>query len=97
MANRFVCRQDEDGPSGERRGLTTVGLVVDIAFEDIDDDLLYVVRVEALLLACGRDRLGEPFAGCPGSLLGCGEEEARSHAGGVCLALIDSPSVASSV
>ena len=63
MANRFMGRQDEDRPLGERRGLTPVGLVVDVPLEDVDDDLLRVVRVESLLLARGRDRLGEPCEG----------------------------------
>src|SRR2546426_810978 len=33
MANRFVGRQDEDRPLGERRGLTSIGFVVDVPFE----------------------------------------------------------------
>src|SRR3989442_458389 len=95
MANRFVGRQDEDGPSGERRGLATRGPVGGIPLPGIDADPPPAVGVKALLLACRRDRLGEPFEGCPGTLLGRGEEEARRHVGGVDLPLSDFHYVAS--
>src|SRR3989441_5390122 len=86
----FVRREHRDRPGSETFAPTGVVHVVDLAFDQIDHDLLGLMAVTAELGARGRHRLGEPFEGQPGSMISIRQEQAGGLVGCVDFPVSDS-------